>query len=89
MVTSKDGRRKVSETDLFRMGLRMGGDEVLAIKKLADRLSVLLDSSLQLDEVGEADWALLSRERRDEMRKLHYEREADRLDRLRKLGIDV
>ncbi|KAJ1030244.1 hypothetical protein NDA16_001155 [Ustilago loliicola] len=89
VVTSKDGRRKVSETDLFRMGLRVGGDEVLAIKKLADRLSVLLDSSLQLDEVGEADWALLSREQRDEMRKLHYEREADRLDRLRKLGIDV
>ncbi|KAJ1586721.1 hypothetical protein NDA11_004636 [Ustilago hordei] len=89
VVTCKDGRRKVSETDLFRMGLRVGGDEVLAIKKLADRLSVLLDSSLQLDEVGEADWALLSRERRDEMRKLHYEREADRLDRLRKLGIDV
>lgn len=89
VVTSKDGRRKVSETDLFRMGLRVGGDEVLAIKKLADRLSVLLDSSLQLDEVGEVDWALLSREQRDEMRKLHYEREADRLDRLRKLGIDV
>uniref|UniRef100_V5F3H1 C3H1-type domain-containing protein n=1 Tax=Kalmanozyma brasiliensis (strain GHG001) TaxID=1365824 RepID=V5F3H1_KALBG len=89
VVTSKDGRRKVSETDLFRMGLRVGGDEVLAIKKLADRLSVLLDSSLQLDEVGESDWALLTAEQRDEMRKLHYEREADRLDRLRKLGIDV
>lgn len=89
VVTSKDGRRKVSETDLFRMGLRVGGDEVLAIKKLADRLSVLLDSSLQLDEVGESDWALLTAEQRDEMRKLRYEREADRLDRLRKLGIDV
>lgn len=89
VVTSKDGRRKVSETDLFRMGLRVGGDEVLAIKKLADRLSVLLDSSLQLDEVGESDWALLTSEQRDEMRRLHYEREADRRDRLRKLGIDV
>ncbi|CDU24053.1 uncharacterized protein SPSC_02682 [Sporisorium scitamineum] len=89
VVVSKDGRRKVSETDLFRMGLRVGGDEVLAIKKLADRLSVLLDSSLQLDEVGEADWALLTAEQRNEMRKLHYDREADRLDRLRKLGIDV
>ena len=89
VVVSKDGRRKVSETDLFRMGLRVGGDEVVAIKKLADRLSVLLDSSLQLDEVGEADWALLGPEQREEMRRLHYEREADRLDRLRKLGIDV
>ncbi|CBQ67842.1 conserved hypothetical protein [Sporisorium reilianum SRZ2] len=89
VVVSKDGRRKVSETDLFRMGLRVGGDEVLAIKKLADRLSVLLDSSLQLDEVGEADWALLSAEQRNEMRKLHYDREAERLERLRKLGIDV
>ncbi len=89
MVVSKDGRRKVSETDLFRMGLRVGGDEVLAIKKLADRLSVLLDSSLQLDEVGESDWSLLTKEQRDEMRRLHYDREADRLDKLRKLGIDV
>lgn len=89
VVTSKDGRRKVSETDLFRMGLRVGGDEVLAIKKMADRLSVLLESSLQLDEVGESDWVLLSKEERDEMRRLHYQREADRLDRLRKLGIDV
>ena len=89
VVTSKDGRKKVSETDLFRMGLRVGSDEVLAIKKLADRLSVLLDSSLQLDEVGEADWALLTREQRDEMRQLHYTREAERLAKLRKLGIDV
>ncbi|KAJ9476715.1 C3H1-type domain-containing protein [Pseudozyma hubeiensis] len=89
VVVSKDGRRKVSETDLFRMGLRVGGDEVLAIKKLADRLSVLLDSSLQLDEVGEADWALLTAEQRNEMRRLHYDREADRLERLRKLGVDV
>lgn len=89
VVVSKDGRRKVSETDLFRMGLRVGGDEVLAIKKIADRLSVLLESSLQLDEVGESDWALLGAEEREEMRRLHYQREADRLDRLRKLGIDV
>ncbi len=89
VVVSKDGRRKVSETDLFRMGLRVGGDEVLAIKKIADRLSVLLDTSLQLDEVGEQDWALLDREQRDEMRRLHYDREADRLQRLRKLGIDI
>jgi hypothetical protein len=89
VVVSKDGRRKVSETDLFRMGLRVGGDEVLAIKKIADRLSVLLDTSLQLDEVGEQDWALLDRAQRDEMRRLHYDREADRLQRLRKLGIDT
>lgn len=89
VVTSKDGRRKVSETDLFRMGLRVGSDEVLAIKKIADRLSVLLESSLQLDEVGESDWALLGKDERDEMRRLHYAKEADRLDRLRKLGIDV
>lgn len=89
VVVSKDGRKKVSETDLFRMGLRVGGDEVLAIKKLADRLSVLLDSSLQMDEVGEADWGLLTAEQRNEMRQLHFRREADRLDRLRKLGIDV
>ncbi|SNX81756.1 uncharacterized protein MEPE_00461 [Melanopsichium pennsylvanicum] len=89
VVTSKDGRRKVSETDLFRMGLRVGGEEILAIKKLADRLSILLQSSLQLDEVGEADWALLTREQRDEMRRLHFDREAERLDKLRKLGIDV
>ncbi|SPO20104.1 uncharacterized protein UTRI_00499_B [Ustilago trichophora] len=89
VVVSKDGRRKVSETDLFRMGLRVGGDEVLAIKKIADRLSVLLESSLQLDEVDESDWALLGVEQREEMRRLHFEREADRLDRLRKLGIDV
>ncbi|GAC73664.1 hypothetical protein PANT_9c00240 [Moesziomyces antarcticus T-34] len=89
VVVSKDGRRKVSETDLFRMGLRVGGDEVLAIKKIADRLSVLLDTSLQLDEVGEQDWALLDRAQRDEMRRLHYDREADRLQRLRKLGIDI
>ncbi|GAC95445.1 hypothetical protein PHSY_003021 [Pseudozyma hubeiensis SY62] len=89
VVVSKDGRRKVSETDLFRMGLRVGGDEVLAIKKLADRLSVLLDSSLQLDEVGEAEWALLTAEQRNEMRRLHFDREADRLERLRKLGVDV
>jgi hypothetical protein len=50
---------------------------------------VLLDTSLQLDEVGEQDWALLDRAQRDEMRRLHYDREADRLQTLRKLGIDT
>ncbi|PWZ02587.1 hypothetical protein BCV70DRAFT_209192 [Testicularia cyperi] len=89
IVTSKDGRRKITESDLFRMGLRVGGDEVLAIKKLADRLTFLLDSSLQLDQVDAQDWSLLDADQREEARRAHYSKEADRLDRLRKLGIDV
>ncbi len=51
VVTSKDEGERLAR-QICSDGLRVGGDEVLAIKKLADRLSVLLDSSLQLDDGG-------------------------------------
>ena len=74
------GGRQITESQLFRLGLRVGYEEVTALRQLADRISAILD--------GDED-DLNTFEGRERARREYWAKEGERLDRLRKLGIDV
>lgn len=97
------GRRFIGEVELFQLGLRVGSIEQGEIRQLAKRVSEIVEGpEFEVDPRG---WEERDREtggvgadaggddrgfeHRMEQRRRQWEKEADRRDLLRKLGIDV
>ncbi len=73
------GKRQVhGETELFKLGLRIGPLEVPAVRILAERVSRIMGGSVDYSVQGEAP-------RMEDQ----WRREGERRDMLRKLGIDI
>ena len=70
-------RRLYSETDLFRLGLRISPLEVPLVRRLAERVSLIMD--------GKVDYQA----QEDIKQEDQWRAEGERLDMLRQLGIDV
>ncbi|CAO1636812.1 unnamed protein product [Parajaminaea phylloscopi] len=87
---SGGGGRFIGEVELFRLGLRVGPTEQVDLRKLAQRVSDIVDGSPEFD-VEPQGWDASDEGRtfREEKRRKHWEKEADRRDMLRKLGIEV
>ncbi|KAN0065624.1 hypothetical protein ACQY0O_000753 [Thecaphora frezii] len=93
-LTASVGGRKVTETDLFRLGLRVGHEEVGQLRSLADCISRIVqgpeaDGGGWTGNLDGQEMGLMSEEQRMEARRRFWEREGEREARLRKLGIDV
>ena len=80
--TGPNRRRKYNETELFRCGLRIGPEEVPLVRRLAERVSAIMGGTVDYDVSHTAGDHLAQQEQA-------WRAEADRLDQLRKLGIDV
>jgi hypothetical protein len=82
--------RFIGEVELFKLGLRCGPEEQNLIQRLAQRISEVTEGpEFDAEPLG---WDHQREEGvsfREEKRRRYYEREADRRDLLRKLGIDV
>ena len=87
---SNGSSRFIGEVELFRLGLRCGPLEQEEIKKLAKRISEVTEGpEFDVEPRGwdrSGDEGLTFRE---EERRRKWEREADRRDMLRKLGLEV
>lgn len=82
--------RFIGEVELFRLGLRVGPTEQMELRSLAKRVSEVVEGSPEFD-VEPQGWDDNDEGRsfREEKRRRYWEREADRRDMLRKLGLDV
>ncbi|CEH17433.1 NUCLEAR FRAGILE X MENTAL RETARDATION PROTEIN INTERACTING PROTEIN 1 [Ceraceosorus bombacis] len=97
--------RVISESELFRLGLRVGTEEVKIIQKLAGvvatvvgnidfqpdsgNLAALADGETLRTESMTAEQERQAFEQRQAERMLGWQREAEKRDMLRSLGIDV
>lgn len=87
---SGSGGRFIGEVELFRLGLRVGHTEQIDLQKLAQRVSDVVDGSPEFDVEPQGwDASEEGRSFREEKRRRFWEKEADRRDLLRKLGLDV
>lgn len=81
--------RPIGEVELFRLGLRVGPDEVQVLRSLAQRVSEItggVEFSAETDAWKDVEEG---KDAREAMRRREWEKEADKRDLLRSLGVEV
>lgn len=91
---SGPGSRVIGEAELFRLGLRVGPQEIRKLRQMASRISAVIGGpAFEDDEAGVAGqgepqpwW---DEKTRHEMRIRQWHRDGEWRDKMRKLGIEV
>ncbi|CAO1614039.1 unnamed protein product [Sympodiomycopsis kandeliae] len=87
--------RFIGEVELFKLGLRCNPTEQEYIQAIGKRITEVLSNGTSTEYEPNPSLSLNDYQRqenlsfREEQRRAHWEREADRRDLLRKLGVDV
>lgn len=85
------GSRIIGENELFRLGLRVGPQEIHKIRQLAARISSVIGGP-NFSHAPDAEDSMQpwwDEKTRHEMRQKQWAKDADWKDKMRKLGIDV